>query len=85
MTNNNILRNIIISVAYYKVNETLEWIGENLGEGGFTIITDETWTENYTESDYFIKKKRMALHRRFRKTIKLATTMYNQKLVLLTP
>ena len=46
-----------LSVAHYKVNETLEWIGEDLKEDDFTILTGETWTENYTVSDYFVKEK----------------------------
>ena len=46
-----------LSVAHYRVNETLEWIGEKLVEDDFTIETGETWTENYTVSDYFVKEK----------------------------
>jgi hypothetical protein len=46
-----------LSVAHYMVNETLEWIGDDLEEDDFTIVTGETWTENYTVSDYFVKEK----------------------------
>ena len=30
-----------LSVAHYKVNETLEWIGDDLKEDDFTIVTGE--------------------------------------------
>jgi hypothetical protein len=46
-----------LSVAHYKVNETLEWIGDDLREDDFTIVSGETWTENYTVSDYYVKEK----------------------------
>ncbi|MCA0133910.1 hypothetical protein [Winogradskyella alexanderae] len=45
-----------LSVAHYKVKETLEWIGDDFQEDDFKRDNGQVWTEDYLVSDYYIKE-----------------------------